>query len=314
MQVQTRPNRGNGTSPIPMPLRTSVSLLSGCPAAADIAEVDAAWASKALFAWHYPYQRKLIPDNVERLGKEMRAGRFVPATPVFICRTPDGAMYLVNGYHTLTAIKDTGARIWLTAIVLDVADMAAVGRVYATFDIHRARSYAASLKAYLSRDVSHFESKALSGMPFILADFRTKHVRGTLSREERMELLKEYAIAGTVTLLENVVAECELSQKITRAGIMAIMLYTCLHQPSMATEFWHLCVTEEHPDTNHPSRAFGRYLRRDHPAGSRGQEEDMVHAALAWNANFEGRTAAFFKPSTGIFRLSGTPLAKGRKE
>lgn len=289
---------------------------------AEVHVIDKVWASEKLTLWHYELQRNLMQQNVARLSEEMRRGRFVIGTPIFICQTPDKNRFIVNGRHTLTAIVETGIALPLVLIFASVPTMDAVGRIYATFDIHRVRSYAASWKAFKGEDATTLEKKSLTGIPHILADFKaTAAAFALLSREDRMELLKDYIDRGVLDVLGNALdtngtpGTHELVRCVCRSGIIAVALYTCLHQPSAAAEFWRLVVTESHAEVNHPTRTLARYLRTAKGAGSAFQQGDIDQAALAWNNAWEGKFRSYHKPSAvKNFRILGTPFHKGRPE
>ena len=294
-------------------------------ATSSVLRATQAWAADKLEKWHYELQRPLVRSNVDRLSEEILGDRFVAGTPIFVCSTPDGARFLVNGQHTLTAISETGRSIDLTMITLNVPDMAAVGRTYACFDIHRIRSYASSWKAYKGSDASYLETKALTGIPFIISGFNTSGSAAPPSRDARFVALKEYIACGALEVLAdawdvgNRGGATDLSRAVKRAGIIAVALCTARYQRSVANEFWHNVITEEHPESNHPTRALARYLRgsRLGPSGHAFQMQDIYTAALAWNASWQNKSANYFKPggtTSATFRILGTPWHKGRPE
>jgi hypothetical protein len=262
--------------------------------------------------WHFPNQRVISVLNVERLSSEMTAGWFVVGTPLFVCVLPDGTRYLVNGNHTCEAVSDSGVSLPLTVIELQVADFDDAARVYATFDIHKARTWIDTLKATGAYEDFSDAGKVASAVGIIMNNFRfgTQATAPTAnSRTARTMKMAEYKDAASV------IAGCMSggpqihTRLMKRAAVLAVALETARYQPTAAIDFWHGFVMDDGLSAKDPRKALSRWLQTNSSSG--GSKVARLHAfvaARAWNLHYDGKTVDFIKPTAMTnFVLKGTP-------
>jgi len=311
-----------GPEPVP-PKMHLVSEMETAPLAtqldgvsSEIRIVSANFALALLDAAYFDRQRKVTQSRVEYLSNEMKAGRFVPGTPIYLGRLPSGRMLLLNGQHTLWAITDAKGEITLTLITKEVADEDEAGRLYAVFDIHRVRSFRDSALGVEGEKMDKLRARAASA---IYAIERRMDFKGSVikSRIEVIDQMHKYEEA--LQLFRSVLAEGATTQTrsfATRVPILAVILLTFHEQPSLASEFWGRMIKDEGLTKGDPARALLSFLRNLGTSGGGGGEKAHQMAcatALAWNAEWDGRKIDHVKPGSMIsLYVKGTSYAKGR--
>ena len=263
---------------------------------------------------HFERQRKISPANVQRLAREMQAGRFIPGLQIYICVLPDGSERIVNGNHTLEAVAASGVTLDLTVTRAPVSDIDEAGRIYAVFDLQKTRSWNDSLKATGAGDGAPNASFVLSAIGVIRQKFYTFREASLHGRQRLPEiaLLEEYKTAAEMFARCIEGAPTNSARLVKRASIMAIALETLRYQPSLAFEFWQAVAQDEGLTKERPERALLHWMRNNKAGGSESRREQCAAAALAWNAAFRGEKRSFVKPNqmTSFFLL-GTPYASG---
>jgi hypothetical protein len=263
----------------------------------------------------FEWQRAIDSRNVERLSSEMKRGWFVAGTPVTVAVLPDNSMRLLNGNHTMEAIHASGVTIPVTFIFTRVSDLNEAGKIYATLDIQRVRTWVDSLRA-TGKGEFPLSSKSMSALGLIMQDFvfSTSNVEVNSSRNLRFGAMEDYRTAATI--IEHALHGAPGANKrmLSRSAFLAVALATARYQPSTAVEFWKAAAFDDGLSRNDPRKALLTYGINN---SARGGSDNTVHAraaALAWNAYFEGRPLEYCKPNqTTEFRLSGTPWSGRRK-
>lgn len=260
---------------------------------------------------HFERQRPLAPRNIERLKIEMAEGRFVAGTPIFICVLPDKSMRLVNGNHTLEAVAAHGAPVPLSVVYLKVKNLAEVGEIYATFDIHKMRSWGDALRAVGMTDDFPLATKVASAVGHIMGGYTdsSSNVRARQSRGARTEAMADYRAAAEAISIA-IAGTPRINQRlILRAPVLAVALETARYQPTKAYEFWGGVAKDNALVSADPRKALLRYLLNTSSAHKQDRRTQALAAANAWNAFFEGREMEFVRPDrrqTEV-RLKGTP-------
>ena len=261
---------------------------------------------------HFERQRPIGANHVARLAEEMRRGWFLAGTPIFICVLPDGQQVIVNGNHTLEAITESGVTLPLVIIRRQVRDMDEAAAAYATFDIHRARTWKNTLQAIGFGDEVPMAEKVIAALGLIQTGFTYagNNEFDRNSRKARFELVPDYTTAAHVIAgcLEN--APRIERQYIERAGTMAVALYTARYQPSLAEEFWGEMVRDDGLRATDPRKSFLRWCATNKSGAGSTRPLQARAAATAWNAYFQKRDLDFIRP-IHTMRLLGTPLHKG---
>lgn len=265
---------------------------------------------------HYERQRKLNIDQIRRLAHEMSNGWFLAGTPIWFCVLPDKSMLIVNGNHTLEAVVESGVSIPLTFIYQKVSTMDEVASVYACFDIQRVRTWMQAATAAGLTDNVPNAGNVLAGLTHIMRDFdvsNPSHNAAARSRPTKFRLFKEYTKAA------HLIAECLAgapamnAQIVRRGGIMAVALVTMRYQPSTAETFWREFAWDDGLRKDDPRKALLRYLMNHGTTGNSATNHNILAAASAWNAAFEGRTLDHVKPGQQVAKVAilGTPWAQG---
>ena len=261
---------------------------------------------------HFERQRNISKANVDRLAKEMTAGRFNPGTQIFICVLPDGSRVIINGNHTLEAVALSAVPQILTITLRTVADLDEAGRIYAVFDIQKLRSWRDSLRAVGVADDIPNAAKVLTAIGVIECGFgHSSNVAASrLDRIDRIEVYRDAAVLFS-ELTKNANSKNVLNLK--RAGVLAVVLETLKHQPSAAYDFWLSVAHDDGLLIGTPEKSLLNWLRANTVAASQnGQKEHARAAAVAWNAKFKSKSIGSVRPNAmASFYLLGTPYHKG---
>lgn len=259
---------------------------------------------------HFPNQRTIRDKNTERLGVEMEKDRFVQGTQVFLCVLPGGTQYIVNGNHTLEAIAYSGRPQWLTFTFLQVSSFDEAAAVYASFDIHKARTWADALKATGRSEQMPKSREVSAAVKLIMSGFRYSpdNVEANSSRGANFEVMDRYGAAAGM-LHDAMKGAPPLHQRIVyRAPVLSVALETVRYQPKNAVEFWGDLARDEGLLSGDPRKALLRWLQA-HPSGKGGVGYLMSRAcAHAWNCWWKNQGITVLRPGIlGRILLLGTP-------
>ena len=266
---------------------------------------------------HFDRQRAIDPRNVERLAFEIKQGWFIRGTPISMCVLPDGTMRLINGNHTLEAIKKAGIPVPLTFLYQEVPDLAAVARDYSNLDLQKGRSWKTALHA-VNGGHNEFDGRATAALGAILSEFgKNAHNQAdSRSRGVRVQMLNhEYRAA--INLLAATTKGCPSQNvsKLMRSAVLGVALITARAQPAKAVEFWGGMVRDDGIAAGDPRKALLRYLFNNPVAGSGARPAHARIAANAWNAFYEGRDLEFVRQhAASPLRIAGTPWHKGNPD
>lgn len=256
---------------------------------------------------HFPRQRKIRIENVQRLSDEMMAGRFILGIQVYIGVLPNGTQYILNANHTLESICVYGKPLPMTVTRKAVADMDEASRIYAVFDIQRARSWSDSAKA-LDIDL---DGKLLSAIAAIEEGFcrhpgQSNHASrlGRFSTADEYREMAQMFAAATKGLPK--------AKFLRRAPVMAVVLEALRYQPSAASEFLSKIANDDGLAQGSPEKALLRWLENNKGGSAISRREAANATALAWNAFFLEETRTVIKPNAmASFYLLGTPWERG---
>lgn len=283
----------------------------------EVVNVTPAIAAHLRKTAHFERQRKISPHNVERLKLEMLEGRFIDGTPVLVCVLPDGSGQIVNGNHTLEAVAASGRSQMLTFIYYHAKDMEDVAKAYATFDIHRARSWGDALRAYGLEDKVDMAKYVMSAVGLIQNGLKdAPNTPVSQSREVRFELLEEYKAPASIIASALSGAPKENSGIVRRSAVLAVALTTAKYQPSSAFEFWNGMAMDHRLDRDDPRKTLLTFLRNIKGQGSTYRNTQILAAKMCWNAFFRGETYSCIKTASikNDPGLSGTPYSTSKRE
>lgn len=257
---------------------------------------------------HFERQRQISVINVERLSNEMTAGWFVEATPIFFAVMPDNSMLLLNGNHSLEAVQRSGVSTALTCIYSRVTNIEAAAKIYATFDIHKVRSWGATMRALGVGDDILRAEKVLAACVYLLCDFDYDPADAVAqSRTMRIAMMQEYGQTANMLAEWWAGTNSRITRQLYQAPVFAVALATSRYQPSAAQEFWGGIARDELP-RGAPGKALMNYLENIASKKNAATKLERIKAAvLAWNAAFQGAELTICKPNQmGNFVIRGT--------
>lgn len=274
------------------------------------------FAARILAEYSFPGQRHIYPHHVKLLAGVMDKGEWLDNDQLTFCRLPSGKIYLVNGYHRMSAVATLGKPILFNVRVLPVTDMDAVKRAYVTFDtMNRKRSDGEVIHAMgvtdnfkLTKAVAAaiYRAAPLLANKFNRTYYQAEHqVRDITWRITMAEgfwhLGKSYqdAIKG---------ADSRHKNKMLSAPVIAVALVTFKHQPEMAKRFWTAVASMASLAKNDPRLVLAKLLDSKSYQNNSKQNDipkAAVDCAVAWNAFYENRTLTIIRDAA--FRLAGTP-------
>lgn len=263
--------------------------------------------------WAFERQRNISSSNVRRLAAEMRAGNFTQGTQIYFAEMPNGHLYILNGNHTLEAIVEAGVPQILTFTTQRVKDIEEAGKIYAVFDIHKARTWMDSLRGAGLEGTVPMPSKVLAAINVIDNDFDQTSSKDRGSRIERFKTLEDYRESVELLTAAMHGAPVHATKLLKRAVVMGVALETIKHQPTSGIEFWGRLAKDSGLKDGDPERSLLNWLRNNNSAGQAGRAETARACALAWNAFFKGRELFVCKPNQmGQFIILGTPVGRDR--
>jgi hypothetical protein len=260
---------------------------------------------------HFERQRTINQKNVQRLATEILAGRLTDGTQIYLCELPNGELRIANGNHTLEAVYLAGKPQLLTMTTKKVRDLNEIGSIYAVFDTQKGRTWLDSAKAMgIDQEVPNSQ-KILSAVRIIQSGFQIS--TGRASVHETLSNVHSYQ--GEAILFEDLKkgSLSDSARLMARAGILAVILETLRHQPSLASEFWTEVAGDDGLSNDNPAKALLNWLRRNPNASGAGSQRDHVLAAAqAWNTRFKDEERQIIRVSkTNSFFLLGTPHDAG---
>lgn len=261
---------------------------------------------------HFERQRSISTHNIRRLAHEMRRGRFVAGSQIYVCTFPNGAEVIINGNHTLEAICLCGEPQMLTITRHPVKDINEAGLLYATFDNQKRRTFVDSMRAS-GLIVDFKDTRALgSAVYIILSSFlqvrRDRDKQGH-SHADVLEKINDYVdAAGDFGEIIDV-SQRETRKFLMRAPVMGVALETIRYQPSLAHDFWRNAARDDGLREGMPEHALLRYFRNN--ATSHNRRLQARASALAWNAKFRDKQIHVMRVEGVKFTLLGTPWDKG---
>ena len=266
---------------------------------------------------HFEWQRNLSAKHIHRLATEMAAGRFIRGTQIFLCVLPDRSMVIVNGNHTLEAVALCDIPQSLTLSYIAVSDFKEASRIYARFDIHKARTWADAMRACGVGEAkpAQWAAAANSALRFSLGGFGRQHAMlpALHSRDIVLQMFSDYE--PFVDLMMTAVASNPTTKLFRRGGVLSIALETFRYQATGAIKFWTATARDDGLRNDQPQKALLRFLQnitgKLHGTGAHRQA--AIGSMLAWNAFYENRPLSVLNVGgTKHWRIAGTPWRNGR--
>lgn len=285
------------------------------------AHISAKLASVTLSAHTFPGQRRINRVRVDDIAESIASGAWIPsASTVSFVRVADGGFYAVNGHHRLTAARDH-AGIDTCIQFIDVPDMCAARRVYATFDQRQAARSRGQLidSSHLYEDTGlrRAVTRAMyNAVPFVANGLRpiasALGSSGLRTHEARVAGVLAYRDEGAV--VDAYIGNADRADKrlLLRAATLAVALYTLRFQRDKATDFWSRVADGDGLRRNDPRYTLRSDMRNRH-IGAGVSTQGLLQSIVAWNAFFEGRSLVIIRCNEASpLAVAGTPIANRR--
>jgi hypothetical protein len=201
-------------------------------------------ASHWLDTANYERQRPIRQWHVASLVREIIAGRFREKTQVSFCRLGNKYM-LINGQHTLTAIKNSGVACILSVVIHNVNDMDRVADLYAQEDTHLTRRFADSLVAHdehtrlgITITEMSWVAAACAYFAFMIGELGVKGATAS-THTEKLILTRKYGDLA-VSVLRIIVnpTGSKSSGYANRKTTIAPMMFVFRTDPDLCEQFW----------------------------------------------------------------------------
>jgi hypothetical protein len=266
-------------------------------------------------------QRKVFDHHVRLLGDIMLSGDWISGDQITFCRTPDGKLYLVNGYHRLSALIQYNTVQVFNVRIVDVNCVEEVRKVYVTFDgaSTRKRSEGEILDAMdivkgygITKQVA---TAVFRAAPLLFSNLQYRNYQKApeyvSNIAKRLEKSREFWLYGKKYqgFIEGSTYKHKL--KLLTQGVSAVALATIRHRPAIAEAFWPAVATMSNLDNDDPRMTLAKTLdsrsyNTKHPKD--GEVPNIViDCSLAWNAFYDGRNLSHIQTgNVKRFKLAGT--------
>lgn len=260
-------------------------------------------------------QRRRRARKIAQLVNVMQRGLFVALSPIQMCEL-DGQLIVVNGQHTLEAIKLSGVTLELPIIVKRVANRAEIAHIYSVLDTNAARSAKDRVRAYdLGKSFTCSERMLESydgAMGLIITGLATPMGAGRLDpaiqdAQVRSEAMLEYKPHFERYCAAVAPASEKWRHLFLRRSVMAPALETFRYCPERAPSFWTAAAADDGLTIGEPAKVLLDELKTTRSAGTPLGDQLMI-VALCWNKHFEYETLERLRrPARWRFFLAGTP-------
>lgn len=255
---------------------------------------------------------------VNYLSRQMLGGKFLPTTQIAIAHL-DGRSVLVNGQHTLAAIRQSGQAIDLPLMHHKIADVAELNDLYARYDIGNKRTFSDAIKFYGIAEITDLSNsyinKLASALGLISSGYGKLDVKREVDNAEWIPSIVHYA-PYVKELLGSTKKTTLYGHKLYMMPTLAVIVVTLAHGPDDAMDFWVRMAHNDGLKKGDPAKRLFEYLQYEHSSDSQGPGDTAPQAAriiaYCWSANYEGRDIHKL-PVTAIKRgdikIAGTPYA-----
>jgi hypothetical protein len=248
---------------------------------------------------YYSGQRRLSQERVRLYQTEMTKGLW-RLSELRFARTPDGTLYLLNGYTRLQAIVAAGVEAPFAVVVLDVPSLREVAAEYATLDAHRVRQTKDLLRGYDLENELGFnlgdQEKVARTAGIVASGFgRSGSLRFARTIQFRLSYLLEWAphARTLLTAIRTGHSPDPVTVRIANAPIFAVALVTARFQPEQAQTFWGAVAANDGLRRGQPDWVLRDFLARLSTSTVREYPGMERRVAACWNAHVEGRAMAF---------------------
>jgi hypothetical protein len=199
-------------------------------------------------------------------------------------------------------------------VEIDVPTLAAIGRVYESFDRNLTRSLDDIYQSDPELRQYAWTGKQLKAMSGAVAVLATGYAKDALFTDilltlrdpfVRAELIRDWS--GEATQAFGAM-QGQLRRPLLRSGVLSVVLATYRYTPPQAAQFWPAVCHDSGLTEVMPARALVHFLLTT-PSRLLGAPEYARHVASAWNAFYEQRVLRTIVPRAGAnpIRIAGTP-------
>lgn len=278
-------------------------------------EVDAEMADEWVSNFNYVNQRLLNKLHALTLAEAMSRNEFREFTNIEF-GVIDGVPYLINGQHTLNAIKFHGSKLWLAVHFTRAKDKEKLAGLYGTIDTGRKRSVRDSIIGVADElNLAAKEADSLAvAVSLINLGFRRNSGTDTVKRlyEGKSSALKKSLMYEWSTEAHNYFNAIRKAEPVNRSfflrgPVVAIGIYTFRHQPEVAATFWGEASRDDGLRTGDPRKSLFNWLRTN--SSGKSPSEQHRAAIACWNAWYRKRELHKVYPQTNdAMSICGTPL------
>lgn len=263
-------------------------------------------------------QRNVFYYQVKLLVDKMKNGEWLPDDQISFCRLPDGTMILVNGYHRMQAVIESGIPIVFNIRILECKNMNDVRKAYITFDTGtRSRSETEVIEAMgitkefnLTKQVAGavYRAAPLIANNMLHYNYQTSPIQ-IKNVTQRIMLADDLWMLGKKYQDLVSTAAYKHRAKLLVAGVVGVAIATIKHQYELASQFWPRVGDMANMKIDDPRLILAKTLdERSYKIPKDGTvPASAIDAALAWNAFYDGRSITVLKTSQiKHFQVKGT--------
>ena len=273
------------------------------------------YAQQILSICAYPHQRTVRQTWVLELSEIIKAGQFA-TTMVTIAACPAlDAVYLVDGYHRLSAIVQAEMPACVLVNVVTCKSMKEVGELYSRLDRGLPRTVADGL---IARNMPALTDVPISTLRQAIAAYNV--MKGgfrkdpTVTRrrgsDEKIEHLNEWLPELRLYVDTIACAPRTIYRRLCTSPIMAVGLVLMRHQKDKAYTFFKGVAMMDNLQIDSPQYAMlTKVLASDVGVRKIGTATMSRCVAACWNAYYEGRSLAYVRAGdiTKPIIILGTP-------
>lgn len=276
---------------------------------------------------NYSRQRPFDARRVQFYADEMRKGRWQPTNPIVFALL-DGDRYLVNGQHTLEAIRQSGVTVKYNPVHYhEVEEESDMDHLYAHHDIGKARTYSDSLEAYRVVDRTGLHKSQVNKLSAairtiqagIVADQGRRRSLPLMANQDLIQLVMDRR--DDFVAFDDAISPCDtlIRKKLQLAPVLAVALVTVEYQRRKALEFWSQVAKLDGLSRRDPRMTLHKALlvmqRSGGPVPDGYEHEHFASvAAYAWNKWYRNVPLTTIRPTVILdmvkrngFTIDGTP-------
>lgn len=282
-------------------------------------DISALLARKILDLCPYEGQRKFRPEHAATWAAMMASGEFIESQGIAFARLPDGRLVLLNGYHRLDAVAQSGRTVRFDVVIKDVENDQEIKRLYALFDTQSLqRNMCDIVEGDRAVVNGTFSSKnfALVARACTIIDMRFKNISPRKRTPAQRIKYRKIQSAHEWEKEAGQYFECGRGVSIARlrrflhASTISVGLVTLRYQPAIGEEFWTRAMRNDGLHIGDPARALAEAWAR--PAHKWNWYQMVQLGAAAWNAEYNngngGGTIKIIRLREDVdFFIEGTP-------